>query len=69
MKSIALAVVLTAASAAPSFAASCSSWKATCDKRGGGDYCSTQFSQCLSTGTWTEGAKFGGAKHSGLTKK
>ena len=69
MRSIALALVMAAASAVPAFAASCSSWKATCEKRGGGSNCDSQFSQCLSTGTWTEGAKFGGATHSGLTKK
>ena len=69
MRVFALAIVIAAASAAPAFAASCSSWKATCEKRGGGPYCDSQFSQCLATGTWTEGAKFGGGTHSGLVKK
>lgn len=69
MRFLALAIVVTLASSAPALAASCSSWKATCEKRGGGSYCDAQFSQCMTSGTWTEGAKFGGATHSGVTKK
>lgn len=50
-------------------AASCSSWRATCVKRGGGADCDAKFDKCMATGTWTEGAKFGGGTHSGVTKK
>lgn len=50
-------------------AATCSSWKATCEARGGSSYCEAQFAKCMKTGTWTEGAKFGGATHTGVTKK
>jgi hypothetical protein len=68
MRSMALALLLVAAATAPALAASCSTWKATCEKRGGGSYCEAQFSKCLATGTWVEGSKFGGGTHSGLTK-
>ncbi len=73
MKSLfpALAVVLigVVSGGVSASAASCSSWKATCENRGGAAYCETQFAKCMKTGTWTEGAKFGGATHSGVTKK
>ena len=69
MRFLPLAILVTLACAAPALAASCSSWKATCEKRGGSDYCSAQFDKCMATGTWTEGAKFGGGTHSGVTKK
>ncbi|MFN3867751.1 MAG: hypothetical protein ACK4MF_01650 [Hyphomicrobiaceae bacterium] len=49
-------------------AASCSSWKATCESRGGGASCDAKYAKCLKTGTFTEGAKFGGATHTGLAK-
>ena len=69
MRFLPLAILVTLACAAPAFAASCSSWKATCEKRGGGADCQSKFDQCMASGTWTEGAKFGGATHSGVTKK
>ncbi len=50
-------------------AASCSGWRATCLKRGGGSSCDEKYAQCMVTGTWTEGAKWGGGTHSGVTKK
>lgn len=50
-------------------AATCSGWRATCVKRGGSSDCDAKFAQCMATGTWTEGAKWGGATHSGVTKK
>ncbi len=52
----------------PAFAASCSSWKATCESRGGGGACEAKFTKCLKTGTFTEGAKYGGATHTGLSR-
>lgn len=67
-------VLLLAAAAVCAFgtgaasAASCSSWKATCESRGGGSSCDAKFAKCLKTGTFTEGAKWGGATHSGLSK-
>lgn len=69
MRPIALALLLVAVGTAPALAASCSSWKATCEKRGGGSYCEAQYSKCMATGTWVEGAQYGGGTHSGLTKK
>ena len=69
MKSVVLAVSMIVLGTAPAFAASCSSWKSTCDSRGGGSYCDAQFAKCMKTGTWTEGAKFGGATHTGVEKK
>ena len=56
-------------------AASCSSWRATCVKRATSfnpsylPQCDAMFNACLSSGCFTEGAKFGGATHCGLTKK
>lgn len=67
-------VVLLAAAAVcafgvgPAASASCSSWKATCESRGGGSACDAKYAKCLKTGTFTEGAKWGGATHSGLAK-
>lgn len=65
---LALAVSAMVASG-PAAAASCSSWKATCQSRGGGADCDAKFAKCMKTGTWKEGAKFGGATHSGVEKK
>jgi hypothetical protein len=56
-------------------AASCSSWRAVCVKRATAvnpaylPECDAKFDACLSSGCFTEGAKFGGASHCGLTKK
>lgn len=66
--------ILLAATATASFigaaeAATCSGWRTTCLKRGGGSACDDKFAQCMATGTWTEGAKWGGATHGGVTKK
>jgi len=69
MRFVLLLTTAVILNAAPALASSCSSWKSTCVSRGGGSYCEAQFSKCLKTGSWTEGAKFGGATHSGLTKK
>jgi hypothetical protein len=41
-------------------------------KRGGAEFaqqCVVKFDACLSSGCFTEGARFGGATHCGLTKK
>ena len=64
-----LAATATALLAAAAEAATCSGWRATCLKRGGGSACDDKFAQCMTTGTWTEGAKWGGATHGGVTKK
>jgi hypothetical protein len=48
-------------------ASSCSGWKAICETRGPG--CDAKFAQCMKSGCWTEGAKFGGATHCSLAKK
>jgi hypothetical protein len=48
-------------------ASSCSGWKAICESRGPG--CGAKFQQCMKSGCWTEGAKYGGATHCGLAKK
>jgi hypothetical protein len=69
MRPFVLAALALVASSIAAHAASCSDWKATCESRGGAAYCEAQFAKCLKTGSWTEGAKFGGATHSGLTKK
>jgi hypothetical protein len=69
MKTVLLAIAVLVGGVAPSFAASCSSWKATCESRGGGSRCGAQFAKCMKTGTWVEGANYGGATHSGLQKK
>jgi hypothetical protein len=46
---------------------SCSAWKSICDSRGPG--CDAKLAQCLKSGCWTEGSKWGGATHCGLAKK
>lgn len=48
-------------------ASSCSGWKAICDSRGPG--CDAKFRQCMKSGCWTEGAKYGGGTHCSLTKR
>lgn len=69
MRSLILAAVFASALGVGSAnAASCSSWKATCESRGGGASCDAKYATCLKTGTFAEGAKFGGATHKGLTK-
>lgn len=50
-------------------ASSCSSWKATCQSRGGAAYCDSQYSACMRSGCWTEGKQFGGKRHCGVSKK
>lgn len=73
MKSLTMALLLAGAAAlsvaSVADASSCSSWRATCQKRGGGADCDAKFDKCMSTGTWTEGAKWGGGTHTGVTKK
>ncbi len=48
-------------------ASSCSAWKSICEARGPG--CDAKYSQCLKSGCWTEGPKYGGATHCGLAKR
>jgi hypothetical protein len=48
-------------------ASSCSGWKAVCESRGPG--CDAKFAQCMKSGCWTEGPKYGGATHCSLAKK
>jgi hypothetical protein len=48
-------------------ASSCSGWKAICETRGPG--CDAKFAQCMKSGCWTEGAKYGGATQCSLAKK
>lgn len=62
------ALVVTTLGLGQAQAASCSSWKATCESRGGGSACDAKYAKCLKTGKFTEGAKWGGATHSGLSK-
>jgi hypothetical protein len=54
------------------FAITCSGWKAICIDRGGARYaaqCDAKFRGCLSSGCFTEGVKYGGGRHCGITKK
>lgn len=69
MRIVLIAAACVAVGGPPALASSCSTWKSTCESRGGSSHCDAQFAKCMKTGTWTEGAKFGGATHSGLTKK
>jgi hypothetical protein len=48
-------------------ASTCSGWKAVCESRGPG--CDAKFAQCMKSGCWTEGPKYGGATHCSLAKK
>jgi hypothetical protein len=47
---------------------SCSSWKSTCEGRGGGANCTAKYNSCMKSGCFTEGEKYGGATHCGLSK-
>jgi hypothetical protein len=47
----------------------CSTWKSTCMSRGGGPQCEEKHKACLKSGCFTEGNKYGGGTHCGLTKK
>ncbi len=69
MKAILLAISLVVIGGGTAVAASCTDWKATCLSRGGGAACAAKFAKCMKTGTFTEGAAYGGATHSNLTKK
>jgi hypothetical protein len=68
-------VVVAVVFAHAASAASSSSWRATCVKRATAinqnylPQCDANFNACLSSGCFTEGARFGGATHCGLTKK
>lgn len=72
---IAIAGSFALVSADAASAATCSSWRAICVKRASSvnpgylPQCDSKFSACLSSGCFTEGAKFGGATHCGLTRK
>jgi hypothetical protein len=48
-------------------ASSCSGWQSICESRGPG--CDAKFKQCMKSGCWTEGAKYGGGTHCGLAKR
>jgi hypothetical protein len=61
--------LLAFVSAQAAAADSCSGWSM---KRGDAEFaqqCVVKFDACLSSGCFTEGARFGGATHCGLTKK
>ena len=76
---LAIAALLAVVSAEAASVASCSGWRATCMKRslasaraGGEEWtqlCDSKFSECLSSGCWTEAPRFGGATHCDLSKK
>jgi hypothetical protein len=74
-KTFAAAALLALAFVDAASAASCSNWRATCVKRatsvnpGYLPQCDAKFSECLSSGCFTEGGNFGGATHCGLVKK
>jgi hypothetical protein len=61
---------VSAAFAPASAAGSCKSWLAMCNSRTGGDssFCSPKYSECLQSGCFTEGKRYGGATHCGLKK-
>jgi hypothetical protein len=67
----AMAALLIIAFAQTALAISCSGWKAICINRGGATYaqCDSKFRECLSSGCFTEGVKFGGGRHCGVAKK
>ena len=53
-------------------AETCSGWRSTCLKRGGAEFsqlCESKFGACMSGGCFTEGARYGGGTHCGLTRK
>ena len=66
--------VLASGAAAQS---TCSAWNTTCQarcKEAGANpdcrsYCASQLSSCKKSGCWTEGARFGNAKHCSLKKE
>jgi hypothetical protein len=70
---VAAAMFTLASSEVAVAAASCSSWRATCVERatavspGYLPECDAKFNACLSAGCFTEGKRFGGATHCGLT--
>lgn len=79
IKALAAVLVLVLFGAfAPEAAAqtSCAGWNATCKGRckapnapdGCSSYCARQMSACKKSGCWTEGARYGGAKHCNLKK-
>jgi len=55
---------------------SCGEWNSTCrarcDQSSGGasctKYCAGQMAQCRQSGCWTQGQRFGGARHCNLRK-
>lgn len=70
-------VGLTILTARPAAAqSSCSEWNSTCRARcnqtnGGAScakYCAGQMAQCRQSGCWTQGQRFGGARHCNLRK-
>jgi hypothetical protein len=70
--SIAVSSFAVSAAFAPAWAAgSCKSWLATCNSRTGGgspSSCSGKYSDCLQSGCFTEGKRYGGGTHCGLKK-
>ena len=72
---ITIATLLPFVFAEAASAANCSSWRAVCVKRATSvnpnylPQCDAKFSVCLSSGCFSESARFGGATHCGLTRK
>ena len=69
--SFAVSSFAVSAAFAPAWAAgSCKSWLATCNSRTGGSpsSCSAKYSDCLQSGCFTEGKRYGGGTHCGLKK-
>ncbi|MEA2896730.1 MAG: hypothetical protein QOJ84_2345 [Bradyrhizobium sp.] len=62
----ALTVAAVTTLATPAFSESkadfCAGWKATCLSRGGKENCEPRYKACLSSGCFTQGAKYGGAR-------
>lgn len=70
LATILLAATAVVGAANTAEAGTCSSWRATCESRGGSvSGCQSKFDKCMATGTWTEGAQFGGTVHKGVRRK
>ena len=70
-----VALAVTGFASGPAFAqSSCGAWKAKCEQRCKAEAaatcrrCDIQMSQCMNTGCWKEGAKYGGATRCNLKK-
>lgn len=69
VSSVASLLLAAAATTTAAEAATCSQWRSTCESRGGGSACDAKFAKCMKDGTFTEGEKWGGKTHTGVTKK